>query len=498
MFLIVVILAIYDANVNLWHDVMLKYLSFVDPLKALIMYDSYPERSLKFGVSDAQTYHWLHGMNVLGNVDVSITSNHPLAAAFNNNGDITYVAQNYSGNTKVVAFSSGYNLTVPAHTLATSKDIQLKGVLTSSFLEAYPGGSVDLSVNVSWGLATNVVFFDGDSVIGSTNQMPFLFTADNLKVGKHNFYARVYDGAHFNITNIVTVTVGEQLPYTGTAFAIPGSFDAAHYDIFEGGVGNGIAYQDMSVVNEGNFRLTEYVDAESKTNEGDVVGWIAPGEWLEYTVNVQQAGNYSMTFRYASGNSAGGGPLRLESDGLIVKSNISVGSTGNWNTWATKTVSNVPLKSGKQVFRVFFEAGELNVGEFSFTYTSPLGYSQPFADAGTNQIIVLPQSTAILDASGSFDPNGGTITYLWSQVYGPTNLQFSNSTLAQPTISGLADGVYLLKVKVDNGSYYDEDLVYIISSSSNNVAPKVSISSPAATQNLLKVRPSLFLFLHQI
>ncbi|MCT4624643.1 MAG: glycosyl hydrolase, partial [Schleiferiaceae bacterium] len=105
-----------DPNVNLWHDVMWKYLSFIDPVKALALYDSYPNRSLKFGVSDAHTYHWLHGMDVLGVVDVSITSNHPLAAAFNNNGDITYVAQNYGNTSKVVNFSSGYSLTVPPHT----------------------------------------------------------------------------------------------------------------------------------------------------------------------------------------------------------------------------------------------------------------------------------------------------------------------------------------------------------------------------------------------
>ena len=475
-----------DPNVNLWHDIMWQYLSFVDPVKAIALYDSYPERSLKFGVSDAQTYHWLHAMNVLGNVDVSVTANHPLAAVFNNNGDRTYVAQNYSSDSITVTFSTGFNLPVPPHKLVTSKDISLKGVLSSSFLSAYPGGSVDLTVAVTGGTPTNIQFYDGDSLIGSTNQLPYTITAGNLSVGRHHFYARIYDGANFNISNLVTIIVGEQLPYSGVPFAIPGTFDAAHYDIFEGGIGNGIAYQDMSVKNEGSFRPSEYVDAETKATEGDVVGWIAPGEWLEYTVDVQQAGNYNLSFRYASGNTAGGGPLRIESDGLVVKSGITVNYTGNWTTWATKSVTNIPLKSGTQILRLYFENGEFNLGELTFTYASPLTYSQPIADAGANQVIVLPQNNATLNGSASSDPNGGTLTYEWTQIYGPSTLQFSSNTVAQPTISTLVNGVYLIKLKVDNGSYSDEDEVYIISSTSSNVAPKVSIFSPANNSKYLE------------
>ncbi|MCT4623595.1 MAG: carbohydrate-binding protein, partial [Schleiferiaceae bacterium] len=282
------------------------------------------------------------------------------------------------------------------------------------------------------------------------------------------------------------VIVGEQLPYSGTPSIFPGTFDAAHYDRFEGGIGSVIAYQDMSIVNEGNFRLTEYVDAESSQNEGDVVGWISPGEWLEYSVDVQQAGNYIMAFRYASGNNSGGGPFRVESDGVEVVNNISVPSTGNWGVWSTKTVNNVPLKSGQQVLRIYFEAGELNVGQFTFTYSSPLTYSQPIAEAGPNQIITLPQSTAMLDASSSIDPNGGALTYSWTQVYGPSVLQISNPSSAQPSLSGLVQGVYLLKLKVDNGNYFDEDEVYIISSLTNNVPPKVSIASPGYNQAFIE------------
>ncbi len=474
------------ANVNLWHDVMWQYLAFTDPAKAIALYNSYPERALKFGVSDAQTYHWLHAMNVLGIVDVSITANHPLAAAFNKNGNITYVAQNYGNSSISVQFSSGYTLVVPPKTLATSKDIALKGVLTSSFLEAYPGGSVDLTVSVSGGTATNVQFFDGDSLIGSSTQMPYMLTAANLSVGKHTFYARIYDGANFNISNLVTVIVGEQLPYSGVPIQIPGTFDAAHFDVFEGGNGNGIAYQDISTKNEGNFRLGEYVDAQTHASEGDFVGWIAPGEWLEYTVDVQQAGLYNLSFRYASGNTAGGGPFKIEADGLSVKTGISVNYSGNWSTWATKTVTGIPLKSGKQVLRLYFEGGELNVGKFTFTYSAPLPYNQPVANAGANQVVVLPQTTANLNGSGSSNPGGGNLTYLWTQVYGPSTLQFSSKTVAQPTVSTLVAGVYLFTLKVDNGSYSDEDEVYVISSLSNNVAPKVSIFSPANKAQFLE------------
>lgn len=467
-----------EANANLWHDIMWEYLAFVDPQKAIDLYDSYPERSLKFGVSDAQTYHWLHSMNVLGNVDASLTADHPLAAAFNKNGSIIYAGQNYGDSSIDITFSDGYVLTVPPRTLATSLDISLRGELSSSFPEAYPGGSVDLTAVVSGGTATKVEFYDGERLVGQTTQPPFVITADNLSIGKHPFYAKAYDGAQFSITNIVTVLVGEQRPYGGLPIPIPGSFDAAHYDIFEGGIGNGIAYQDATIVNEGNFRLDEYVDAETHASEGDVVGWIVAGEWLEYTIDVQQAGNYNLTFRFACGNNAGGGPMNIEADNQLVKSGIAVNSTGGWNTWSTKTINEVPLKSGKQVLRLNFDNGELNLGEFTFTYSAPLPYSQPIADAGPNQIIVLPQNTATLDGSASVDPNGSDLSYTWTQVYGPSTLSFSDAQEAQPTISTLAEGVYLLRLKVDNGSYADEDEVYIISSSTSNVAPTVSLLTP--------------------
>ena len=53
--------------------------------------------------------------------------------------------------------------------------------------------------------------------------------------------------------------------------------------------------------------------------------------------------------------------MKIESDGILVKSGIAVTNTNGWANWTTKTVTNVPLKSGQQILRLYFDNGELNV-----------------------------------------------------------------------------------------------------------------------------------------
>jgi endo-1,3(4)-beta-glucanase len=171
------------ANPNLWHDIMWEYLAFIDPEQAITLYNSYPDRELKFGVSDAQTYHWLHAMNALGTVDISVTSDNPLAAAFNKDGEITYVAHNYESVDIEVTFSDGYTLSVPAMSMATSRDLAVSGVLSSSFPQAYPGGSVNLSVSITGGTPDSVVFYQGDAPIGTVNSAPFNLQVEDLSLG---------------------------------------------------------------------------------------------------------------------------------------------------------------------------------------------------------------------------------------------------------------------------------------------------------------------------
>ncbi len=468
-----------DANVNLWHDTYWKYLSFIDPQAAIDLYDSYPDRTIKFGVSDAQTYHWLHAMNAMGTVNTNITADYPIAASFTTDGLITYVAHNYSNSPITVTFSDGYTLDVPANQMATSRDIEVSGVLASDFTQAYPNGSVNLTATISGAGVTKVEFFDGNTSLGEDATAPYQIKASNLTLGIHGMYAKVFINDKFNTTNIITVQVGEQVPYSGTAFDIPGIIQAGNYDKFEGGVGQNIAYLDGDQNNQGDYRTTEYVDATLDGTEGPTIGWISAGEWLEYSIDVQTAGLYDVTMRYASGNASGGGPFHFEIDGNMISPAINCTTTSDWGTWANKVVNNVALTKGRHVLRLVVTNGEFNLGAMNFAYASPLSYVPPVADAGDNVVVILPASTATLDGSGSNDPGGQAITYNWEQIYGPSVISFNDNTAASPNISNLEEGVYKCKLTVSDGTYTASSFVLVVVQATANATPTVSLTSPS-------------------
>ena len=472
-----------EVNPNLWHDTYWKYLALTDAPAAIELYNSFPDRNLKFGISDAQTYHWLHAMNALGPVDASITSNYPIAAAFSNNGDMTYVAHNYSDNTIQVSFSDNFVLEVPANSMATSKDSDASGVISSDFYQAYPDGSVNLTVITDGTNISKVQFFDGTEYLGEDISEPYEFRPLNLDLGTHGMYAKVYQNDSFNVTNIIDIQVGEQVPYLGIPFDVPGIVEAGLYDSYEGGIGQNISYLDLSIGNASDFRITENVDAGTHPIEGAIVGYIAAGEWIEYTIDVATAGVYDLSLRYASGNSNGGGPFYFEIDGNKISQDIVVTTTSDWDSWSTKTATNIELNKGLHVLRLVITNGEFNIGKMTFSYNAPLTYMPPFADAGDNVSVILPQTTASLDGSLSTDEDTAVLTYFWEQLYGPSTVVFSDNSTAMPEISNLEAGVYKIKLTVSDDAHSSSSDMLVIVSENGNTNPSISITSPSDNSN---------------
>lgn len=468
-----------EVNPNLWHDVMWKYLAFIDPQAAIGLYDSYPDRELKFGVSDAQTCYWLHCMNALGVIRTDITANTPIAAVFENDGTMTYAAHNYSAEPRLVTFSNGYQLEAAAGELATNRGNSIAGTISSAFQQAGVNGSIQLTVETETVGVTQVEFYDGTDLLGTLSAPPYEFLAAGLSAGNHGMYARIHVDNEHGLTNIINVQVGEQVPYTGAAFELPGVIEAGYFDSFQGGVGQGISYYDVSVYNEGGYRPEEYVDVEYSSSEGYTLGWTAASEWVEYSIQVPAAGYYHLSLRAASGNTNGGGPFHIECDDQAVTDDISIDYTGGWYNWVNVEVNNVALHSGEHILKVAMDGGEFNLGRMTFSYQSELDYYPPVADAGEDVVVVLPETVAVLDGSGSYDEDSAILFYSWQQIFGPTMAEFSDSEAVSPQVGGLIEGTYKFRLQLDDGEHTSQDDVFVYVSSTSNLAPSISLVSPA-------------------
>lgn len=189
-------------NNDLWHDVYWQYLSFINPLKAINLYDSYPNRNLKFGVSDAQTYHWIHNMHMLGRVNTGLSADYPIAAVFERAGKKIYVAHNYGASQRVVSYSDGYQLTVPAREMATSYVFTGENedpfVYISSPEDGHsfvPNENITISADASDfnGSVTQVEFFvNGESIAVDANS-PYTASWSTAVEGSYVLTATVRD-----------------------------------------------------------------------------------------------------------------------------------------------------------------------------------------------------------------------------------------------------------------------------------------------------------------
>jgi len=91
----------------------------------------------------------------------------------------------------------------------------------------------------------------------------------------------------------------------------------------------------------------------------------------------------------------------------------------------------------------------------------------PIANAGPDQNNA-SDGTITLDGSGSYDPDGDTITYSWQQTNGSGAVVLSDSTAVNPTFAGIAGEWYIFELTVqDTAGLTDTDTVVITMEDAN-------------------------------
>ena len=157
------------------------------------------------------------------------------------------------------------------------------------------------------------------------------------------------------------VEVTPQLPFnaTNTPWTIPGKIEAEDFDI-PGTGSDGNSYNDSDPDNnqgKSTYRDGIGVDIKDLASGGHAIGWNANNDWLEYTINVSETGNYTL-YAAVSGE---GGRMVFSLDGNQIGDTIKV-STDNATEGDTvseeaysdfyKVKTNVRLESGVHVLRM--------------------------------------------------------------------------------------------------------------------------------------------------
>jgi hypothetical protein len=141
--------------------------------------------------------------------------------------------------------------------------------------------------------------------------------------------------------------------------------------------GHGVAYHDTDAANVGGVYRSTGVDLAATTDAGGghTVGWTRSGEWLEYTIDVKNAGTYLLEARVASTGS--NGKFHIQVDGVDKTGQLIVPRTGGWHTFTT-IGKNVDLAAGQHIVRVSLDGvgSTGNVGNLNWIRFSPPGVTQ--------------------------------------------------------------------------------------------------------------------------
>lgn len=201
-------------------------------------------------------------------------------------------------------------------------------------------------------------------------EAPYIVEYTPNALGKYSLRAVVVatDGSKYERLSSFTA-YNPRSPYKGE-IALPGTIQVENFDVG----GDGVTFHDSDGNNQGTSYRTNGGGVDIVTgNGGYAIGYTATGEWLEYTVDVKDAGYYSYDAWVSSGVSGSSVQLTMDTGDAVkdLTEVIVVPQTGssNWDKYvAIHGRTLVSLKEGKQIIRLNITGGNCNVDKFVFKH----------------------------------------------------------------------------------------------------------------------------------
>ena len=254
----------------------------------------------------------------------------------------------------------------------------------ASSLSVEKGEKVNISIDIR--LKTKTLH-DVELFVNEEKNTTLFADCIILAPGERNWFEAEYtptEEGYYTIKAVITADDGTQYeryagftvypprtPYNGVK-EIPGIIECEDFD----GGAEGMSFHDSDNVNEGDvkdYRTDSGGVDLVKGNGGTVIGYTAQGEWLEYTVNVSQAGEYEYEATVSSGNDGAAFSLSVIKDGQMTQlAKVKVPKTGDsdWSKYKTVTGKlSKPLEAGEQTLRLTIEGAYANIDKIEIKST---------------------------------------------------------------------------------------------------------------------------------
>ena len=198
--------------------------------------------------------------------------------------------------------------------------------------------------------------------------------ADNLLI-ENCLYRKDIPDAMFRQTK-----TDETIPYSNRQ-TIPGTIFLSDYDLGK----HNFAYYDTDVSDNrdnGEFRAwnrgwtyrNDGVDIESNNenspfNNGKHIGFVYNGEWISYSIKVNQTGAYKAVARVASQET--GGQFHLSLNGEDITTTQTISSTGGWTSFQNHPdINDIVLIEGEHNLKIHFDSDiPMNIASVYFVRT---------------------------------------------------------------------------------------------------------------------------------
>jgi hypothetical protein len=183
------------------------------------------------------------------------------------------------------------------------------------------------------GTIQKVEFTANGALIGKSVTAPYSYQWTPTNPGTYEIAARAYDelgGVGFSTSK--TVVVEKVFNY----IPVPATIEAEAFDEMMG------------------IQLEPTTD----TGGGQNIGYCDAGDWMDYTINVPNDGQYNVEMRVASLNKTGA--FSLKNGSTVLASFALPNGTGGWQNWTTLS-KTINMKAGNQTLRLAITGKDINI-----------------------------------------------------------------------------------------------------------------------------------------